>query len=100
MDEMEAIKAADAAKAVLEEAGWEVQEIVLHCAVTHPEDKQFAYTVNSYRDPDKVESSVRARLFDSLVATAEKYADPERILAREQAERDGWTQDEHGNWHR
>lgn len=73
MEELEAIKAADAARAVLEDHGWDVQEVVLHAATRSPADDKFDYTVVSYTSPEKIEPSVRGRLFNSLVSTAEKF---------------------------
>lgn len=73
MNGNEAIEASEAAKKVLEEHGLDVQELVLHAAVQVPEDDKFDYVVCSYTDPVRVEPSVRSRLFDSLVSTAEGF---------------------------
>lgn len=81
--------AADGASGYLSECGWEVEEVLLLAAVLHPDDDSFSYTLNSYPDPEKLDPGVRSRIFDSLVSTAEKFADPDKIAEAIQTFRDG-----------
>jgi len=81
MHDSDAIDAATRAKQHLEACGWDVEADVLVLApVLDPDDKQFCYMLNAYPVPENLDPAVRARIFDSLVATAEKFANPDKIV--------------------
>lgn len=73
MDQIDAIlKAEDATTEFLKEAGFNVQEVVIHALITHPEDDKFFYSAVQYKEPSKMSEIDRSRLIDALRRTLNK----------------------------
>lgn len=80
MDQVEAIiKAEESTRKLLEEAGWEVQEVVILAIVTAPEDEHFNYQISRKTLPAKMSEENRSRLIGLLRQNLDELERPDPV---------------------